>query len=317
MKKTLLGCPLLLPFLLACSGAPAEPEEALQPGTAAVSRHQVLVEKQLSKAELVRLQELERQYHQGQAGYANLRQETLREMPKLGPWLAKAMTFKAVEGHDELMRRGFPPRPQEFRKSMHPFFRAARELADLGSLGSKAIRVYLLQDRRSAVRRVGLQLLDALDPDLRMQLLEKEWAVGNTAQRRTVLKGLAGMKGERAGQLLLKACQDQNWQVRGSALPAYGSWAKATGEAAVAAALPLFWSLHREDADGFVRRMALEAIGKTGDLRQVRELVAALEKAMQSGDTRMAGTAANALRSLTRKRFGTKVRAWRAWLGDQ
>jgi hypothetical protein len=308
--------PLAIATLLliaSCAGTGAGSADA-DPRPARTSPDR-LVERQLNREQITQLQELEQLWATGDESFLSKRDELFAADAALAPWFAKAMTRAAVLGYDDLQSRGSAPEPERFAEDPHPFFRACRELAALGKPGADALRHYLLRDSRGANRKVGVLAMLAFDEAARVELIAKELESGPSVSRRAALEGLAGLRSERVGVLLRQAAEDRDWQLRGVSLPIYAQWLR--GRVEVSREARLFWNLHERDTDPFVRRKALEALGYLGDASQVRPLVDALEASVKKNDARAAESAATALRSLTRKRYGTQVHAWRVWLGDR
>jgi len=298
---------LLLVGLAACSATETHPDQ--QPKGSPIE------DANLSAASKQELKQLEALFKVAHVNYAARRTVALASEPRLGPWLAKAVVGYVVGDYDRLKSHGPVPQLARIpRFANRTFFRGRRELVVLGDPGRQAIVGYLMRSRRGELRQLSRYLLKAHQAEVTLALMRVELAAGVPASQRTALQVLADLgKHDAAFKLLEQTTRVANWQLRGTATRVLATAMRKRRTGMAGARL---WRVFESDDDEFVRRQALLGLGDLADADQVRPLVESLAALMKSDRLAEAKAAGEALRLLTGRSYGTKVRRWREWLGN-
>ena len=185
-----------------------------------------------------------------------------------------------------------------------------RVLAALGRMGDPAVEVCMLllrKGRDPIARGVGAEIAGRMGPSV-VPALVRELREGKPFSAAAAAAAL-GLHKESplAEKALLEAVRSgRDYRVRGAALLALGRYGGPQARAVLVEML-------QSAKDPFLAMEAAKGLGRLGEKEVVPALISALERALASGDRRLARAAQASLVRLTGRRFGPRPRMWRVW----
>lgn len=256
-------------------------------------------------AGLERLKEAERLWRAGDdEAFAQARGE-LDQDPVLAFWLARMLV------RDALFLRDAATADADTMVGPPPWERPFDALVAMGEAAAPCVVLDLLRQRSVDLRDFGARVLHAMGPAA-LPAWERTFDVADPLVRRYAVHAVTGWEADDGGRvfaLLEHATRDPDFGVRAQA------W-RAIGEAGGDQGARLRAALAAE-ADGFVQRAIVDALGHQGDVESAEAVVGFLEGAAQVGDADGMEAAQRALMRMSGTNEPASPVSWRRWLAER